>query len=261
MSKQAEFKFDFEEKFDNLPHAPIVEAVIHWQATPTKTPEPKALFEELKQVLPDYPHAESQHEINIASQAGPDGTAVSQKAQWHGFKFQSENKLHIAQFTRNGFVFSRLKPYPDWPAFLEEANRLWKVYCKFTEPSKVPRLGVRFINLITPVGDPNDLGRLLTLPPKSPTKLPLPVSGFMHQTKYAIPGHKYELNVIQTIQPAAPPNADGHSLILDLDVYTTKPVPMNEKTLAEHLRKMRWVKDKAFFSLLKPKTIKEFRGK
>ena len=56
MSKTFNFKIDFKEEFDNLPNAPIVDAVIHWQAEPTKTPDPNSLFEDLETRLPDYPH-------------------------------------------------------------------------------------------------------------------------------------------------------------------------------------------------------------
>ena len=53
---------------------------------------------------------------------------------------------YVAQFTRNGFVFSRLKPYEGWETFEAEAKRLWCIYRELAEPSEVQRLGVRFIN-------------------------------------------------------------------------------------------------------------------
>ena len=83
----------------------------------------------------------------------------------------------------------------------------------------------------------------------------------MHQTTYGIPGDEYEIRVIQTLQPPIPPETDGHSLILDLDVYTIKAMSADDALLKKHLDNMRWVKDKAFFTLLKPRAIKEFRRK
>lgn len=108
------FKIDLSESFDNLSQAPIVEAVIHWRARHGKKVEPEQLLSVLKEKLPDYPYAQQQQELELEAQMRPGGSAVHQQHMWHGFRFESEDRLYVAQFTRNGLVFSRLKPYEDW---------------------------------------------------------------------------------------------------------------------------------------------------
>lgn len=250
------FQIDLSESFEHLPDAPIVEAVIHWRARAEKKIEPDALLDQLKDRLPEYPNHQRQREIGVGAEIGADGPSLRQRHTWHGYRFESADKLYVAQFTRNGFVFSRLKPYQDWEKFQAEAQRLWCIYRELAEPSEIQRLGVRFINLI-PV-KPNEVASLLTLPPRSPQSLKLPIDTFLHQTKFNIPDHPYELNVVQTIQPPAPPERESFGLILDLDVCTTRPISFED--IDNRLLQMQWVKNKAFFSLIKKPALKRFRS-
>lgn len=252
------FTIDNNEEFENLPHAPIVEAVIHWRAPPGKKLEPEPLLLELIQRLPNYPNPQRQHVLGVDAGFGPERESLQQSRSWHGFRFETKDKRHVAQFTRNGFVFSRLRPYENWEQFASEAQRLWRVYRDLLEPSEVERLGVRFINQITPVRL-DKLGRLLALPPRSPPSMRLPLKTFMHQNRFEIPNYPYNLNVIQTIQPPGPPQSESFRLILDLDVFTTQPIAIDDQGLQQHLREMRWIKNKAFFTYVKPKAIARFR--
>lgn len=255
MSGEA-FKIDLCEKFEHLPNAPIVEAVIHWRARAERKLQPDTLLEQLKAKLPDYPYSQRQQEFGLETEFNAEGGSLRQHHVWHGFRFESADKLQVAQYTRNGFVFSRLKPYQDWEKFQAEAQRLWCIYRELAEPSEIQRLGVRFINLI-PV-EPKEVATLLTLPPRSPQSMKIPIDAFLHQTKFNIPDHPYELNVVQTIQPPAPPERESFGLILDLDVATTRPIPFDE--MDNHLLQMQWIKNKAFFSLLKKPALKRFRS-
>jgi uncharacterized protein (TIGR04255 family) len=251
------FKIDLSESFEHLPNAPIVEAVIHWRARAEKKLEPDALLEQLKHRLPEYPNHQRQQEIGLGAEIGPEGASLQQRHTWHGYRFESADKLYVAQFTRNGFVFSRLEPYEDWEKFEAEGKRLWCIHRELAEPSEVQRLGVRFINLITPV-QPGELSNLLNVPPRCPDGLGLPLKGFMHQSLSEIPGHPYHLNAIQTIQPPSPPDRESFGLILDLDVFTTKPIPFDE--IDSRLLQMQWIKNKAFFSFLKKPALERFRS-
>lgn len=251
-----DFKIDLSETFEHLPNAPIVEAVIHWRARSGKKLVPDTLLEELRAKLPDYPNSQRQHELGVDTEFSPEGSSIRQYHDWHGFRFETADKKHVAQFTRNGFVFSRLKPYQDWKQFEAEAQRLWRVYCELAEPSEVERLGVRFINLIAPV-NMADLDALLAVPPRSPDRMRLPLKGFMHQSAFDIAGYPYNLNVIQTIQPPSSPQSEAFSLILDLDVFTTAPTGLSE--VANRLPQMQWIKNKAFFSFLTGKAIARFK--
>ena len=252
-----DFTIDLSQTFDHLPSAPSVEAVIHWRARAGRTLEPENFQRQLIEQLPDYPSPQRQQEFLVGGEFGPEGSHLEHKQTWQGFRFQSADKRYIAQFTRNGFVFSRLSPYEDWQTFESEALRLWQIYRDLAEPSEIQRLGVRFINVIR-IGELAQLSDVLISPPASPPTMGLPIQEFMHQTRFAIPDHGYSLNVIQTIQrPTA--EHERHRLILDLDVFTDDAVDVTEANQCKRLAEMRWIKNKAFFSILTPEAIDRFR--
>jgi uncharacterized protein (TIGR04255 family) len=122
----------------------------------------------------------------------------------------------------------------------------------------VQRLGVRFVNRIV-LPKFTQLSRYLSKPPKCLEPLGLPLSRFLYQSIHDVPGHPFQINVTQAIQPPKPPQTEGGGLILDIDVITTQSFTCDEEILRQNLARMRWLKDKAFFSLLKPKAIDSFR--
>lgn len=253
------FKIDLTELFEHLPKAPIVEAVIHFRARANKKLEPETFLKQLQEKLPDYPNSQRQHELAFGGELHPDGSLIQFKEnRWDGYRLETADKLQVAQYTRNGFVFSRLKPYQDWDCFESEALRLWNIYCELTEPREIERLGVRFINSITPI-QVSHLSDLLEFPPTSSGKLMLPLKNFMHQNLLEIPNRPYNLNVIQTIQPISPSQSQVFAIILDLDVFTTESMDIIVEVQQERLQEMRWIKNKAFFSLLTPQAIKQFQ--
>jgi uncharacterized protein (TIGR04255 family) len=253
-----EFAIDLSEPpFEHLLNAPIDEAIIHWRARAEKKLEPDAFREQLKAKLPDYPNSQRQQEIGVDAEIGPEGAALHHRQKWHGFRFETADKLQVAQFTRDGFVFSRLSPYEKWEKFQAEAKRLWQVYCELADPSEVQRLGVRFINRII-LAEPDRMAELLTTPPRHPNNMNIPITAFMHQNTFEIPDQIYNLNVIQTIQPPSPPETESFSLILDLDVATTQPIQFEE--IDRRLLEMQWIKNKAFFSYVTEAALERFRS-
>jgi uncharacterized protein (TIGR04255 family) len=257
MSDSSAFELDLTEEFERLPHAPIVEAVIHWRARAEQPLDPDIFLTALQRHLPDYPVARPQHEMQMESHFGPSGAGARQQTHWLGFRFESTDKRQIAQFTKNGIVFSRLKPYEHWDSFEAEATRLWTIYKELARPSEVQRLGVRFINSVILTGR-QDASTFLAHAPKSPPNMKLPVAGFIHQTIYDVPGHAYQVSVNQTIQPSSK-EEQGDTLILDLDVFTTQAIPCEDAVLSKRLAEMRYLKDKFFFSLIKATALKHFR--
>lgn len=250
-------EIDVSEEFEHLPNAPIVEAVIHWRAFPEQPFEPEALRVKLQDDLPDYPRVQPQQKIELHVESSPSGDSRQEHTRtWHGFRVETADGKQIAQFTRDGLVFSRLRPYEDWTSFEVEACRVWEIFCRHARPAEVQRLGVRFINAVSPVHR-NELSQILAIPPKSPSGFALPVKEFMHQSRFEVPAYDYILNTIVALQPQ--PAADGSQLIIDVDVFTETSLETSGPELSRRLQEMRWIKDKAFFTLLKDKALQRFR--
>ena len=248
------FKIDLTEPFPLLSRAPIVEAVIGVTARAEAAWEESAVSEQFKQRLSEYPnvqsHREIRHEFNLAADAQPE-QAIHDMG-WRGLRCESADKLHVAQFNRDGFTFSRLKPYQSWEQFHQEGLRLWGLYNEIAQPSEIQRIGLRFINRIEFLQDEVKLEDFLENPPKTPRGIEIPFETFLHHNTLTVPGHPYGINVIQTVQPSQ--GAEAWGVILDIDVFTTESIA-NRNTLEQHLTNMRWLKNKVFFGSITTKTL------
>jgi uncharacterized protein (TIGR04255 family) len=259
MVKVSTFQFDLDEQFSHLPSAPIVEAVIHWRARAEKPWEAESLRQQLSQRLPNYPKCQPQHELQLEAQfVGHDSATQQRRVRLLGYRLVSADGRYIAQFQHDGLVFSRLEPYNEWDTFSNEALHVWQTFLDLSRPVEVQRLGVRFVNRIV-LPKLAQLSRYLSRPPRCLEPLGLPMSHFLYRSIHDVPGHPFQINVTQTIQPPTPPQTEGFGLILDIDVSTTQAFDCDDRILREHLAKMRSLKDKAFFSLLKPKAIESFK--
>jgi uncharacterized protein (TIGR04255 family) len=258
MTRSRQLNIEVEESFPHLPMAPVVEAVIHWQARPQAAIEPDAFRQRLVEMLPDFvnptPMRLFQFEAHLEAAAGAEST---RRETWVGLRLASRDERYIAQFKTDGFALSRLAPYEKWQTFAAEARRLWRVFVEVAAPVEVQRLGVRFINRIG-LANSDEVGKLLTRPPVRLGSLGLPVRNFVYQSTHDVPGWPYRLNIVDTIQVEMLPEAPGPSLILDIDAFTTRPIDIGDAELENHLERLRWLKNKAFFNLMTKSAIRRF---
>lgn len=250
------FKLDLSEPFPRLAHAPIVEAVIHWQARSQNPLDPDALRAALAHALPAYGKCEPIQQIQLLTMFSGKESAepvVRHQQGWEGFRLTSNDGRYVLQFKRDGIVFSRLHPYEHWESFCTDAMKAWQVFRNVAAPVETQRLGVRFINHL-PAATPEKLGEFLREPPTCPSNLPL--KEFVYQSTFEVPEHPFGVRVIKLMQPPGVPQSSG--LFVDCDVFTTRPIDDNS-AMNDALVKMRWLKNKFFFTLLTDQAIESFR--
>lgn len=247
---------DLKEKFSHLSKAPIIEAVLDIHVAPSVKWDETGLQAELKQHLPDFPKVETLREARVQIvPPGLPGKPAFEDVGCVGLKLHSHDNLHIAQFNKGAFVFSRLKPYADWGKFSQEALRLWAIYCELLNPTDVRRIGLRFINRIAIKQSTVELADYYKYPPESIKELNWPLAGYLHHDVIQVPGTAYSVNVIKTVQ-----NVPGEiGLLLDIDVFMQSHFVYNELRIIECMEEMRWVKNKIFFGSLKEKLIEELK--
>ncbi|SPE60106.1 conserved hypothetical protein [Verrucomicrobia bacterium] len=254
-------KIDPTESFTHLPRAPIVEAVIGIVTRAEVAWEEQTVSEKLRAELPDYPNLrpqlEFQTEVNFNPGKPPE--ARQRDLGWKGIRVQSADGLHIAQFNRDGFLFSRLQPYENWDQLRDEALRLWQIYSRLAQPTEAQRLGLRFINRIVLPVQELDFEKYLKQHPVPPTGLDPLFVGFLHVDTLAIPGYAYTVNVIRTMQTPSDLQTAGLALILDIDVVTTQPFQLSQNVLESRLAEMRWLKNKVFFSSITEHALELFQ--
>ena len=106
---QREMNIDVTEKFQHLPRAPIVEAVIEIRNRAETAWEEGVISNQLKPKLQDYPKVTSRsgirHEVKLGVGQAPQAT--KHDLGWQGLWFQSADERQNAQFNRDGFLFSR----------------------------------------------------------------------------------------------------------------------------------------------------------
>ena len=261
VSTPALLEIKTDEKFEHLAHAPIVEAVIDIRARAAQKLEESSVRSRLESRLDGYGFLDSQREIQgeVKFEPGKPPSQILRDVGWKGVRFRSSDEKHIAQFNRDGFVFSRLEPYLDWSQLYSESERLWKIFREMAQPVAIQRIGLRFINRIRlPVGELR-FEEYIHPAPVPPSGLDLPFLGFMHNDTLAVPGNPYAVKVIRTIQPPQSAGASGPALILDIDVFTAQSFDSDEMVLDRRLLEMRWLKNKVFFGSITEKALEMFR--
>jgi uncharacterized protein (TIGR04255 family) len=128
---------DLTETFQHLSKAPIVEAAIDIRVVPSVKWNEADLQGELKRYLPDFPKVEPLRQARYKLPIGGQNNPIIEDLGCIGFKVHSINELHIAQFNKDAFVFSRLKPYENWGQLSSEALRLLAIYYELLKPEEV----------------------------------------------------------------------------------------------------------------------------
>jgi uncharacterized protein (TIGR04255 family) len=251
---------DLSEGFEHLSRAPIAEALLDIRARAETEWNDAAMLDELRRSLPDYPNATVRKqfatELHMAADCPPH---ANHRDLGQILMLKSQDGYHVAQFSRDGFTFSRLRPYVDWEHFRDEALRVWIIFSALGQPTELQRIGLRFINRMDLPPDGFELKQALIHDPKPPQGFTVPFLGFMQFDTLSVPGHPYAVNLIRTIQPPQLPAQPAAGLIVDVDVFTLQPAEFRPQLLVKRLNEMRWLKNKAFFGTVTPDFINKFK--
>ncbi len=243
------------ESFPHLSGAPIVEAVIDIRARSEKDWNHEPIKDILKKELSDYPKIEEQRILMAEFMAGPQKPpqATTKDLGLKGYVFRANDNLQVAQFQKEGYIFSRLKPYENWDTFVKEASRLWEIHRKIFAPSDVSRLGVRFINRIeAPLS--GKIEDILKDAPNPPCGFEWSFSNFFHRDIFSVPDTPYKVNLIRLLGKSE----TQASLIIDIDVYKMLSLEP-DRIWGEHLNEMRYFKNKVFFGSIKESILEKLK--
>jgi uncharacterized protein (TIGR04255 family) len=134
-----------------------------------------------------------------------------------GYVFIDPEGHRLFQARRNGFLHIKQAPYDRWESFRDEARRLWMLYLTHARPTKVHRLGLRYVNrLDLPIGNTDLKEYLLTAPDIAPG-IAQTLSNYTMQLDIPQPDLPEGLMVIReaVIQPQIP---NTIAIVLDIDV-------------------------------------------
>ncbi len=245
-------------EYRHLGNAPITEALIDLRVRlPAEFQVEK--FSSLRETLHDqYPNVDTRKLIEGEMEIGGDKLRQSLRDTGiHGYVFKSLDNTKVAQFRKDGFTFSRLKPYTCWEDISAEAKNLWKLYVAKASPELVTRIAVRYINQLNIPLPIDDLARYLTVPPRVPANVPQEISTFFSRVVVHDLEQDIAANIIQVLQGSSMPN--HVAIILDIDVYKQKESGFEESDIWLTFERLRDLKNRIFFDSITEGTVSLYK--
>lgn len=245
-----ELTIDHAETFPKLENAPIVEAIISWQALASKKYQESVLLAEMRDSFSGY-SVTPQHDLTAGLNVSSSGLEFKQQSAWQGVRLTrnhsgTNNPGSVCQFLGHGVIFSLLAPYDHWNDFCSEALKFWNKHCELGEPNEVSRLSVRFISQIL-INDINEVSDYIETVCQPASSLGLTANQYFHQDTIELTNVPYVIGTVRTVQPNTPDNK--LKLIVDITVSTDSSFELQE--VEDKLKDLRCLKNKMFFTLMK----------
>jgi uncharacterized protein (TIGR04255 family) len=170
---------------------------------------------------PNYPIVRrrmvQRHQVKTHQDKAPE---IKVSGALQALQLVSKDEKQLIQFRENGFSFNRLAPYTSFDEYLPEIHDSWLSFSEIMSPSKIRKLGIRFINRILLPIEGNggiNLDRYLKTRPKLPRNCNLGFSTFVEQFSAITEDiHKHYVNV--TIAARAV-EENKIPLVVDIDVF------------------------------------------
>ena len=241
---------------------PVLEAVIG--ITFAQPLDDKTLARADQRIGTHYPAHEGLNNtsVSVSLNMGEDRRMVAapgESTTVHGHKRMSPGMDELAILMPNSLTVSQLAPYPGWDTFVARFKRDFHGYMGRQKTRQLSRVGVRNINRIDiPVsGDIVQHEQYLNFYPRVPDAMG-PIVAYGMQVSFAI----REIDGQATLRttPVASPTLGHASFILDIDVYTTSNLPMNEAALYQLLQHMRVAKNRVFEECITKRARQEIFG-
>jgi uncharacterized protein (TIGR04255 family) len=241
----------------HLNNAPIVEAIIDFRVRLAPTFD-VTTFATLKETLSvDYPKMKNRREfVTGIGFADKQVQQIFEDKGLRGYFFESDDDRNVVQFRKDGFTFSRLKPYTEWETVRAEAKRLWGLYSAKAPPELVTRIAVRYINQLSIPLPIDDFADYLTAPIPIPKTLPQHVDQFMTRVALRDVATDMRANIIQALQECTKP--DEVTIILDIDVYKQQEGGFEDSKIWSTFEQLRELKNQIFFDSITEKTARLF---
>jgi len=241
-----DLKIDHSEHFGTLAEAPIVEAVIHWQAAATTKFFEVDFKDKLDSAFPDY-QTQNQHNLTTRFRGTDQDISVSHQNTLRGARLSKNNgdENFACQVVKDGVVFSQLAPYSDWTALATEANRFWTYYKQEAQPHEISRLASRYISQV-PVKNATEATKYIETVCQPLSGIDLLADEYFHQDTINLTNHSYSISLIRAVQTSS---NQQKQLLIDITVYTQSAIHADED-LEKILKDIRYIKNKVFFTLM-----------
>lgn len=228
-----------------MPHysrAPLLEAVIDLSfAELLSLKQLEKIRDRFKR---SYPTVQDRMNIEVNVQVGKNANSVVTPV---GFQMNAENGSDALLVQTNSFTTVRLAPYEKWEILFERAKENLDLVIKVVGRQKLGRAAVRYINRFD-IPDAEILGKPLEeyflLGPKLPDDMISQISDFSMSATVL----EAETGMQAEIKCGSVPDAliAHKSFILDIDVRTTRELPLRLEELWSSIETLRLAKNNIF---------------
>lgn len=238
--------------------APILEAVLEFRWSPTK------LLDDLRTVLTSSEFdgfEEPKPRVQIDATVNVDANAFSHQQRQLGFEAALRDGSEIVFLEEQKFVFVQRAPYDRWEHFSQRALALLATVVSALGVSEFSRVGLRFVNRID---IPNHDGPGIITDEYVTIKFdgPRHDRGIVEEFQMRVvkPTEKDGIHYALVLATTASPVPGNSAILLDIDVFTRRPVPASGEKLILTLDEMRGEKNHIFEECLTDKARSLFGG-
>lgn len=243
----------------HLSRAPIVEALIHFQANAAERWSSETARAVLQPAWPEHTEAQEMKQVKWEWKREA-GKEPEQKVTFPGVDsifFRAPGQPTVYQARRDGLIVSWLNPYANWETFRDTALAAWAKYGEILAPEPLHSVALRYINRLEfPLADFR-LSEFFASPPFIPEDLKgWGFLTFQQNAVFGVPDSGCTVHVSFTRIDGAPETA---TFSLDIEVRLKEPLPATERRAEDVLEEMRVLKNKAFFGMLTPAAIERYK--
>jgi len=183
---------------------------------------PARFHERLRAEYPGKPRNQSVLSANVV--AGPQAPASLAMVQGLAkLQFPDADAKRLVSLAPDLLSVHVLRPYSGWEDFRRRIKDALDVYRSICAPVSILRLGVRYINRVTPPGgDPLDLRQYFLCEPQPINGLPSQLASFVHRVE-----HVYEDGIRLFLTYASIEATAAPEFLLDLDVIHEPSSPQS----------------------------------
>ncbi len=232
----------------HLARAPIREAVLDIRAQVVGEDAEDRIRQFGSSLADRYPKCEPIHLFHGQVRFDQGGIAGQEQGTVRqGYRLTSRDQKEVVQVRRDGFTFSRLRPYESWDSMVAKAWPVWERFVQRLRPRGASRVATRFINVL-PVEPGQSLDRLLVAPPSVPDSLPSPIGAFLF--RYVTEPTD---DITSIVSLATERESGSLALVLDIDCFAQRDFSVTANgmnDIRQMLVRLRESKNTVFFATI-----------
>lgn len=183
--------------------------------------------------------------LHFPAEGEPEGQI--EQGDVFGFRATTNDGLWVAQYRLDGLTLSRLEPYLDWAELSERGRRYVEALVELTQPPRVDRLALRYINHFR-LPYPGTMDEYFLGLPSYPEPLPQFISNLVSRVTLHDPERDFTAHITHSLLDDLDPEKMG--FILDIDVFRTADFPPDIDELWETFEGLWGFKNQIFFGLI-----------